>query len=83
MTITLSWVADSLWVNQPHEMLMGRNIPIPRSLRRQCVGKYRKTKKGSYWAIHFYMGNVHTAVPTEQEAKDLLMLLARSHYGVA
>lgn len=82
MSVTLSWVADSLWVNQPHDLLMGRNIPIPPSMRKTCVGTVRKTKRGTYWAVHFYMGNVRTALPTEQEAKDLLMLLARSHYGV-
>jgi hypothetical protein len=83
MTITLSWVADSLWINQPYDIYLGTKIPLPRFLRKTCVGTVKPTKRGTYWAVHFYMGNVRTALPTEQEAKDLLMLLARSHYGVA
>jgi hypothetical protein len=81
MSIELKWVAHCLWVNQPHDLYVGRNIPLTPSMRRTCVGQYAKTKKGTYWEIHFYMGNIRTAVPTEQEARDLLMLLARSHYG--
>jgi hypothetical protein len=78
MSITLSWMGDSLWSDAPNDN------PVLRALRRkQCVGTVRKTKRGTYWAVHFYMGNVRTALPTEQEAKDLMMVLARSHYGMA
>ena len=81
MSIELKWVAHCLWINQPHDRYSNMKAPLPTVMRRHCVGKYHKTKKGTYWAIHFYMGDVRTAVPTEQEAKDLLMLLARSRYG--
>ena len=83
MTIIFSWVADSLWVNQPHDLYLGKNIPLTPSMRKTCVGQVRKTKRGTYWAVHFYMGNVRAALPTEQEARDLMMVLARSHYGTA
>jgi hypothetical protein len=72
---TFRWVGHSLWMDKHNGA-----FPPP-LMRRQCVGNYVKTKKGTYWAIQFYMGNIRTAVPTEQEAKDLLMLLARTHYG--
>ena len=78
MTITLSWVGDSLWLDTPNP-----DARIRALRRKQCVGTVRKTKRGTYWAVHFYMGNVRTALPTEQEAKDLMMVLARSHYELA
>lgn len=78
MTITLKWVGDSLWSAEPTTDLW-----IKGRIRRQCVGTVRPTKRGTYWAVHFYMGNVRAALPTEQEARDLLMLVAKSHYGTS
>lgn len=78
MDTEFKWVGGSLWMDTPNS---DARIRVLR--RRQCVGTVRKTERGTYWAVHFYMGNVRTALPTEQEAKDLMMVLARSHYGMA
>ena len=76
MTITSYWMGDFLWMDLP------RAAPGLRlRMGTQCVGRIYKTKRGTYWAVHFYAGNVRTAVPTEQEAKDLLMVLARNTHG--
>jgi len=78
MRAELKWMGDSLWLDTPN------TDPMLRALRRkQCVGTVKPTKRGTYWAVHFYMGNVRAALPTEQEARDLLMVIAGSHYGVA
>ena len=43
------------------------------------AGQYYKAKKGTYWIVEtFYTGQRHVAVPTEQEAKDLLWFLCNT-----
>lgn len=78
MRAELKWMGDSLWLFEPTT-----DPWIRAGIKRQCVGTVKPTKRGTYWAVHFYMGNVRAALPTEQEARDLLMVIAGSHYGVA
>jgi hypothetical protein len=49
------------------------------TVRRQQVGYVYKTRGGTYWGVVLFTGNIRTAVPTEQEARDMLMLLAKAN----
>lgn len=72
---TYKWISQyGLWVREPTRL-------SNRFTRSQQVGYIYKTKKGTYWCAVLFMGNVRAAAPTEQEARDLLLLLAKANEG--
>ena len=73
----LKWMGDSLWEELPDSRMP--NFGAKLAMKRRCVGNVAPTKRGTYWAIHFYMGNIRAVFPTKEEARDFLMLIARSN----
>jgi hypothetical protein len=72
---TYIWTTNyGLWVREQTGLSNRLN-------RSQQVGYIYKTKKGTYWCAVLFMGNVRAAAPTEQEARDLLLLLAKANEG--
>lgn len=72
------WMGEAgtgLWVSKPVSI----SDKYPRA-RREHVGYIYKTEKGTYWCAVLYTGNVRAAVPTEQEARDLLLMLAKANH---
>lgn len=72
----LKWMSDSLWEDRPDSRMP--SFGGKPAMMRQCVGQVRPTKRGTYWEAYLYMGNIRAAFPTQQEARDFLVLMARS-----
>lgn len=77
MTITLRWCDQ-----RPNHVEKRFKVNVtagPETFIWTYAGQYYKAKKGTYWIVEtFYTGQRPVAVPTEQEAKDLLWFLCHT-----